>query len=191
MEQITGVILAGGKAQRFGGIPKLSVRVDGLSIFERMDEVLSSVFKDKLIVINEPEGVTIPSSFNIARDIIKDKGPMGGIYSALQNTKNSTAVFVFAGDMPYLDEMLINKMIYHYFKSDTEALIPKVYDKYEPLHGIYCISLVKKIEAYLKSDINPSVIAFLKMINAEFFDLEGTMEIKRAFTNINSPNDLF
>ena len=60
------------------------------------------IFKEVILVTNSPEDyVLFENECRIIPDIIKDKGPLGGIHSALSNTAKK-AVFFVACDMPYL-----------------------------------------------------------------------------------------
>src|SRR5207248_468150 len=52
--RLTGVILAGGQATRYGGKPKGLERVGGQRIIDRVADVLARVTDDLLLIANDP-----------------------------------------------------------------------------------------------------------------------------------------
>lgn len=188
-ENISAAILAGGAASRFNGTMKPKIVVDGETIIFRILSVLRDIFDEIIIVTNNPEEFQDFAYCRIVSDEIRNKGPLGGIHAALK-ASSAASVFIFAGDMPYLDRNVILQMIDAYKKSGGDILIPKTGVFTEPLHSIYSQSIVNHLEQYLKSGINNAVRDYTELLNAGFLQLGNTEIIKRAFTNINSPTDI-
>lgn len=191
VDKMTAVILAGGQAKRAGGRLKTEILVEGKSIFSRMEEVLSRIFDDIIISANIPLEFPPYDKYTRVPDQITGKGPLGGIHSALKASGKSEAVFVFAGDMPFPDEEIIRDMISQYLVSRPDALIPQIGNFSEPLHGIYLTTLAEKIEKFLQTSDDVSVIGFLKTVHTEYFMPPDNEKARKAFTNINSLTDLF
>jgi len=187
--KISAAILAGGTATRFDGRMKSKIIIDGKTIISRIISVIRDIFDEIIIVTNNPEEFAHFSFCKIVRDEIPGTGPLGGIHAALKASSND-AVFVFAGDMPFLDRNVILRMVETYKKSDGDALIPKVGEFIEPLHSIYSQSITNHLEAYLKSGKSYSVRDYAELMYAEFLQFETTERIKKAFININSPSDI-
>jgi molybdenum cofactor guanylyltransferase len=187
--KISGAILAGGTASRFNGRMKSKIVVDGETIISRILTVIKDIFEEIIIVTNNPEEFSDFKFCIIVHDEILNAGPLGGIHAAMK-ASSFDAVFIFAGDMPFIDRNVILKMIEACKKSDCDALIPKVGEYIEPLHSIYRQTIINHLEAYLKSGRSKAVRDFIELINVEFLQYENTEIIKRAFTNINSPTDL-
>ncbi len=186
---ISGVILAGGANRRFGGITKATVMVGGKTIAKRMTDVLDKLFEDIIIVTNTPEEFTEFKKYKIVKDIIVKAGPLGGIDAALENTSNS-AVFIFAGDMPFLNAKVIEDVIKYYKAGEFDAVVPRIETFIEPLHAIYNVAVDESLKAFLTTKENHSVQNFLKRLKVNYFEMENTAELKSAFTNINTPDDL-
>ena len=123
------------------------------------------------------------------QDEILGAGPLGGIHAAMKASSND-AVFVFAGDMPFLDRDIIIKLVDTYKESDCSVLIPAIEENIEPLHSIYRISLAENLESYLRSDQGFAVRDYIKTLNVRYLKLEGSKKNKIAFANINSPSDI-
>jgi molybdopterin-guanine dinucleotide biosynthesis protein A len=186
---ITGVILAGGVNKRFGGITKATVMLSGKTIVRRMTDVLDKLFQDIIIVTNTPEEFTEFKKYKIVKDIITKAGPLGGIDAAIENTSNR-AVFIFAGDMPFLNGKVIEDIIRYYKAEDSEAVVPRIGTYIEPLHAIYKVTVGESLKAFLTTKENHSVQNFLKRIKVNYIEMENTAELKSAFTNINTTYDL-
>jgi molybdopterin-guanine dinucleotide biosynthesis protein A len=187
--KISGAILAGGTASRFNGRMKSKIVVDGETIISRILTVIKDIFEEIIIVTNNPEEFSDFKFCIIVHDEILNAGPLGGIHAAMKASSND-AVFIFAGDMPFLDRNIISGMIEAYKHSESDALIPEVGEYIEPLHSIYSKTITGNLETYLKSGKSYAVRDFAKSLNADFLQFENTEIIKRAFTNINSPSDL-
>jgi molybdopterin-guanine dinucleotide biosynthesis protein A len=186
---ISAVILAGGANKRFGGITKATVKVGGRTIVKRMTDVLEKLFGEILIVTNTPEEFTEFRKYKIVKDIIIKAGPLGGIDAAIENTSNR-AVFIFAGDMPFLNIKVIEGLINNYNEEEFDAVVPRIGTFIEPLHAIYKVSVGESLKAFVTSDENHSVQNFLKKLYVNYINVEKTAVIKSAFTNINNPDDL-
>jgi molybdopterin-guanine dinucleotide biosynthesis protein A len=189
VSNISGVILAGGGSKRFNGIIKAKIDIGGKTIISRIIEKLSDIFGEIIIVTNSPDEFKEYNKYKIIGDQFLNKGPLGGIHSALKESENE-AVFVVAGDMPLLDSDLIARQIDFYNSNRCDVLIPQIDNYIEPLHGIYRKTLIRNLEDYLSGENNYAVRAFFKEADVHYLHLEGTPMSKSAFININSPSDI-
>lgn len=186
---ITAVILAGGAGKRLNGIVKGRIIIDGKEIMLRILEVLGGLFEDIIIITNDCDEYKDYKKYNIFSDILPGKGPLGGIHTGLTVALNE-AVFIFAGDMPYLHKDLIIKMIDSFNNSDYGIIIPQIGNNIEPLHGIYRKSNIEILENYLENENDNSVRGFLKKADHHFIQFGKSEKTALAFTNINTPDDV-
>lgn len=188
-KNISGVILAGGENKRFDGLFKPEIVIEGRTILSRISDVIEEIFDELIIVINDPLKFNESRSFKTTGDIFIKAGPLGGLHAALKKSTRE-AVFAFAGDMPFLDKKLILEMIEIFNAERCQVLVPKVDDHAEPLHAIYHRSVLKDIEKYLSGNNDFAVWKFLNRIDVRYLMLSGSSDIKKAFTNINSSDQL-
>ena len=186
---LSAVILAGGESRRIGGKPKTELIVAGEKIISRMLGVIREIFDEIIIVTNSPGRFSKITDCLIIRDIYAGSGPLGGIHAAIKSSGNE-ALFIFAGDMPFLDKNLINRQIEFFAHTDFQALVPVVNGMTEPLHAIYCKSIIDEAEILLEQKENPSVRDLLEKIRTGYMHLEHSAEVNRSFTNINTLADL-
>src|SRR4051812_18460289 len=80
--RVAGIILAGGKNSRMGGVDKAFLRVGRRPIVERTLELFGSVFGEVVVVTNRPEKYS-GFGVEVAIDEFSDGGPLAGIHSGL------------------------------------------------------------------------------------------------------------
>jgi molybdopterin-guanine dinucleotide biosynthesis protein A len=186
---ISGVVLAGGANKRFGGITKSNMVLNGKTIIARITETLSEVFSELILVTNTPDEFAEYTQCRIISDVYREAGPLGGIHAALK-AASGEAIFVFAGDMPYLNSKLIIQQTDLFQENESDALVPRIKQNIEPLHSVYSRKIISSLEEYLNCKHNVAVREFLRNIDVRYLKIEDSEESKKAFTNINSPSDM-
>lgn len=189
VNNISGVILAGGANSRFNGIVKANIIIGGRTIISGASKTLKEIFTEIIIVTNTPQDFSEYADYKIVPDVKMNKGPLGGIHAALK-AASGDAVFVFAGDMPFLDKEIIVSLLNSFAGNKCEILIPKTGDFIEPLHAIYSKSIIKNIEDYLEAANKNAIRDFIKQVNTCYLPLKNSEKTRKAFSNINSPDDL-
>jgi molybdopterin-guanine dinucleotide biosynthesis protein A len=189
INNISAVILAGGASNRFNGMLKPKIVVNGKMIITRILETIGEFFDEIIIVTNTPQEYIDFKSCKLTGDHFLNKGPLSGIHAAMYKS-SAEALFVFAGDMPLIDKDYVLSQINYYKISNCEILIPQIGDNIEPLHGIYRNSLRSTLEEYLKGDNDCAIREFFKVTEVCFMKIEGSEKSRNAFSNINSPSDL-
>jgi len=184
---ITGVILAGGKSSRYG-TNKAFAKINGIPLIENVIRVMRSLFQDLVLITNTPDEYAY-LELPMYEDLIKDLGPIGGIYTALNSITNDAGFFV-ACDMPSLNPGLIRYMVG--IRDDFDVVVPKISWKMETLHALYsrrCLPAVKRLidlREYQTIRFFPVVsVRHVKENEIRRFDPE-----LRSFFNVNRPEEL-
>ena len=187
IDGITGIILAGGKSSRFGSNKALA-KFNGIPLIERVINVLGRIFKKLMIITNSPleySYLKIP----LYQDLVKDLGPVGGIYTGLDALNDDWAFFC-ACDMPFINEELIRYIAG--VKDGFDAVVPKVGWKIEPLHALYSKNCLPAMKELIYKKEYQTIKAF-NNINVRYVDEE---EIKicdpqqKTFLNVNKQDEL-
>ena len=129
---ITGIILCGGKSSRMQ-TNKALLKLGEKTIIENIVDEMRKVF-DSIIIsantCNEFSFLNLP----MIKDSYIDRGPLSGIYSALQfsSTQNN---FITTCDLP----LIKSEMIEYIIKTDSEKdiIITTINSKPERLFGVY------------------------------------------------------
>lgn len=179
---VTGVILAGGKSKRMGS-DKALLEVDGVTMFDRVLDSFQGIFSDILIAGNRPDLVRpgVPC--------YPDPYPgssLGGIYTGLDASKKKY-VFVAACDIPFPDPDLIRMILSH--RKGNDVVIFNTPGGLEPCFALYsraCRRHIKRMlerEQYHIGGLYPDVNVYY--FNAE--DLGPRWE--KSLKNINTPEE--
>ena len=185
---MTGIILAGGRASRLGGINKAFIEVGGERLIDRTLRVYRALFGEIIISTNSPLEY-LEFDARLVTDIYRGKGPLGGIHAGLLHATCEHA-FVSACDMPYLSEAFIRYMIEQ--AAGYDLVVPVTANGFESLHAIYSRKCLPVIESQIERDELKVSLLFRKFKTLEIpedeirrFDPEG-----RLFANLNRPDDL-
>ncbi|MBM3234913.1 molybdenum cofactor guanylyltransferase [Candidatus Poribacteria bacterium] len=184
--QLTGVILAGGKSLRMG-YNKALLHLGNQTIIQRVLASLKQVTSSQLIVTNFPEEyefLNIP----MKSDILSGKGAFGGIYTGLSASETPYCLVV-ACDMPFLNVDLLRYMTQ--VVKEYDIVIPKHSKGYEPLCAIYAKSCMPHIEKLLKANQLRIIEVFsyvrvreISEAEIKSYDVDDLM-----FFNINTQED--
>ena len=129
---VTGIILSGGKSKRMGK-NKALLKIGDKTIIELIHDKMSEIFKEVIVISNEPELYDFLGT-KIYEDIHPGRGPISGIHSGLVNSTTDKN-FVISCDMPLVKSELINFLLE--VKSEKEVILPENNDYMQTLCGIY------------------------------------------------------
>lgn len=104
-----GVLLAGGQARRFDGVPKGLATVDGVRIADRVLAVLRGATDSQLVVSNEEAAAEWFPELPIFADAVRRLGPLAGVETALRAAAGAS-VLIVAWDMPFVTTPLLRGM---------------------------------------------------------------------------------
>lgn len=187
---MTGIVLAGGKATRMGGSrDKAFLKIGGETIIDRQLKALRNIFKEIIIVTNSPDRYRGRKGVKIISDIVRERGPAGGIYSGLL-ASGSFYNFIVACDMPFINEGLVGYMINNI--KDFDIFVPKIDNKFHPLCGIYSKNCISVIERQLSQGIL-KVSDIFSQLNVKFISKKMARNFDKdllCLENINTPRDL-
>lgn len=180
---VNGYILAGGKSSRMGTDKGLMLFNDKPIILHVIEQLLPSVNK-AVIVSNNSDYEKF--GLEVVSDVIKNIGPAGGIYTALNHT-NSGYNFIICCDMPFVSSSAINFIIQNSFQA--QITLPFLHGKTEPLFGVYtkeCLARWQELIEYGIIKLRDMVTHFnLLKLNVNDNELFNDS----LFVNINDKND--
>ena len=187
---ILGVVLAGGKSQRFGE-DKCQVKLgDKLLIDYILSEIIDE-FKEVLLISNNKIKYNYSNKISLVEDTKKGLGPLGGILTAMkwirQNNKNYKWISTFPSDTPFLKKQILNNFLEKIKDNEGKLFFINSNDTRHNIFGLWSIDLLERLEKDLdngerKVEMWANKIG-VKSINMKF-------ENKDPFFNINTKEDL-
>ena len=155
-EDITAIILSGGKSLRMGAT-KSFLKIGDKTIIERLRDLLQSLFKDVILITNEPDDYKF-LGLPIYEDIFRHRGPLAGIHSGLKHSKTNLN-FIISCDLPFMTKEIINYLID--YKTDKLITVAKADGFIQQLAGKYskeCLSPSEKILKEVENNENRDVV---------------------------------
>jgi molybdopterin-guanine dinucleotide biosynthesis protein A len=188
--KILGVVLAGGKSQRFGE-DKSQVKLHGKILIDYILSEIIDQFEEILIVTNNEIKFKFSKKISITNDLIEGVGPLGGILTAMKwikkNNKNYKWISTFPSDTPFFTK---NELQIFYKKIDiqkSKLFFIKNKKTRHNIFGLWSMDLMEKLDNDLKQGERKVEVwadtAGVEIINIEY-------EKKDPFFNINTKEDL-
>lgn len=193
---ITGIILAGGKSTRMGENKSL-LKLNGITVIERIVHLMKGIFKEVIIITNTPDEydfIGIPKY----KDIFEYKGPLAGIHSGLTHSTNEKN-FVISCDIPLMKQDMIEFMIN--FKTEKPMTVCKADGFVQQLAGLYSKSILPIVNNSLvnysgelreqkQAKRKCAVLSLLDSVGSEIINAEELeFYVDHMFFNMNRPED--
>jgi molybdopterin-guanine dinucleotide biosynthesis protein A len=186
-QEWTGVILAGGRARRFGGTDKSSLPVGGRPIVARQLDALRPVTSRRLVVADD---ATRFASYDVAvvPDAIPDAGPLGGLYSALRVT-DTPALLALACDMPFVTSDFLGYLQDRLGRAD--AVVPRTADG----RHVLCVALATRAVEPARTVLAAGrravadLLRELSVVEVSATDVAPFDPAGRLLVNINTEDD--
>jgi molybdopterin-guanine dinucleotide biosynthesis protein A len=187
---ILGVVLAGGKSQRFGE-DKSQVKLgDKLLIDYILSEIIDE-FNEVLVVSNNLIDFKQSEKISLIKDFKKDLGPLGGVLTAMKwvkdNNKDYQWISTFPVDTPFFKNEILKDFLKRINIEEGKLFFINSNDTRHNIFGLWSLDLMDKLEEDLdkgerKVEVWANSIG-VKNINMKF-------ENKDPFFNINTKEDL-
>lgn len=187
INQVAGVILAGGKSSRFGSNKALALH-QGDALIQTIARRLAVLFPETLLITNTPEEYGF-LGWPMAKDLYPDCGPLAGIHAALR-TVSQPRIFVCGCDMPLVNPDLIRFLCE--LEGDHDLVLPWLDEGPEPLYAVYSKKALPIIEEQLSKNQYKIGMVFEKLrirkVTAE--EILQIVPDLTTFQNINHQHDL-
>ena len=187
---ILGVVLAGGKSQRFGE-DKCQVKLgDKLLIDYILSEIIDE-FEEVLLISNNKIKYNHSNKISLVEDFKKGLGPLGGILTAMkwikENNRNYKWISTFPSDTPFFKKQILDNFLNEIDSYEGKLFFINSNDTRHNIFGLWSIDLLERLEKDLyngerKVEMWANKVG-VKSINMQF-------ENKDPFFNINTKEDL-
>jgi len=188
--KILGVVLAGGKAQRFGE-DKTQVKLDGKILINYILSEIIDQFNEILIVTNKEINFIKSNKISTTEDFEKGLGPLGGILTAMKWIKNNKKdykwISTFPSDTPFFTK---NELKIFYDNIDikkNKLFFMKNENTRHNIFGLWSIELADQLELDLQKG-ERKVEVWADSIGVKMINIQNKK--KDPFFNINTKEDL-
>jgi molybdopterin-guanine dinucleotide biosynthesis protein A len=192
LTKFTVAILAGGRSTRMG-TDKALVALNEKSLIEHVIARVSDLGQGETILITNQPGVYAHLGLPMFGDVVRDKGSLGGIYTAITYSQNPYTL-ALACDLPFVKPDLLRYMLSRLTASGGpfDVIVPRAKGLWQGLHAIYGKACLAPIRECLDTDdlhvirFYPKVrVCYLSEAECAPFDPDGL-----SFFNVNTREDL-
>jgi molybdenum cofactor guanylyltransferase len=189
-EDISGVLIAGGKSRRMGR-DKRFLTVGGISLFHRTLTLLEQMFPETIVVLAEPVESLEVRGGRVVYDVIPNAGSLGGLYTGLMAASH-VRIFAVACDMPFLNSDVIRFMAS--FDTTADIVVAKLENGFQPLHALYsrsCIPFLKGMAA--ERELKIQKLYGTQQLRVTVVDMAEIAIVGaglKSFQNVNTEGDL-
>lgn len=165
-------ILAGGKSSRMKRDKGL-IKINGQELVINIAQQLDNHF-DEVVIISDSEDYK-KLKYRVICDSIEKKGPLSGLFTALQDASDD--VYLFTCDQPLISLKMLNWLKKH-------KKCAKIESRIQPFPGFYPFSLIEEVKSRIqKNDLSISELIDDKQLFLIYPD-------KITITDLNTPEDL-
>lgn len=187
---ILGVVLAGGKSQRFGE-DKCQVKLgDKLLIDYILSEIIDE-FKEVLLISNNKIKYINSNKISLVEDTKMGLGPLGGILTAMkwirQNNKSYKWISTFPSDTPFFKKQILNNFLEEIKNYEGKLFFINSNNTRHNIFGLWSIDLLERLEKDLDNG-ERKVEKWANKIGVKSINMK--FENKDPFFNINTKEDL-
>ncbi|MFT6872934.1 MAG: molybdopterin-guanine dinucleotide biosynthesis protein A [Roseivirga sp.] len=176
---VKGLILMGGQSLRMGS-DKAFVEYRNQTLLKHCLAQLEGLTSEVFLSVNADQFEILHGQFNCIQDHYPDKGPMGGILSALETLNKD--LIVLAVDMPEINHEMLSRIV---SKGNKVRAYQNQENQWEPLPSFWPKTITKTLYSYFAKD-QLSLNGFLK-IHGEAVISNVNSD---SFKNLNRPSDL-
>ena len=182
---ITGIILAGGKARRMGGEDKGLIEINGQAMISYVINSLKPQVNTLLINANRNIQIYEQYGYPVIIDQLADfQGPLAGIAATM---KYATTKYICSCpcDGPLIPKDLVKRLYSSLIKHNGEISVAHNGERMQPVYALIECGLFPSLKEYLESGERKidQWYATHKLIEVDFSDKPG------CFMNLNTPED--
>ena len=187
---VLGVVLAGGKSQRFGE-DKSQVKLGDKILIDYILSEIIDEFNEVLIVSNNSINFKKSKKISLIQDFKKDLGPLGGVLTAMKwvkdNNKDYQWISTFPVDTPFFKNQILKDFLKNINQEEDKLFFIKSNNTRHNIFGIWSIDLIDKLEEDLIRG-ERKVELWANSVGVKNIEME--FDNKDPFFNINTKEDL-
>ena len=188
------VILAGGRAERFGGIDKCLLPLARKPLAKHIVDGLGHAVSNIVLNANGDPARFLSLNLPIVADQATDCGPLAGICAGMEwadaSDKDGAWIFVISGDTPFIPGDLIGCLASELDDTEPPAIVMPVADgQAHPLCALWRRDQLAELSAAIYDAQLRSVKEWCRRVAVREVNMDG-IDPGHWFLNINTQADL-
>jgi len=182
---VTAVILAGGKGRRIDGQDKGLIELTGRPLIEYIIDTITP--QTSKILINANRNIERYRQFGhpVITDTLSDfQGPLAGFAIGMESAK-TPYIITLPCDGPFVPDDLISRMVKAIKENDAEIAVAHDGTRMQPVYALLPVTLLPDLKSFLTSGERK----IDRWYTQHDFALADFSDKPESFLNINTPDD--
>ena len=185
LDEVTAVILAGGRGRRMGGLDKGLVNLEKRPLIAHVLNAIAPQAGSVLINANRNAEKYREFGYRIVSDTLDDyQGPLAGFVSAMA-VASTPYIVTLPCDGPLVPTDYVQRMINALEMSENEIAVAHDGDRIQPVYALLPVGLMSDLEAFL-AEGDRKIDLWYSRHHVALADFSDCPE---AFRNINTPGE--
>ncbi len=190
MSEVTGLILAGGRATRMGGEDKGLITLAGQPLVKHLADKLALQCGEVLISANRNVDAYAKLGFAVVSDSPGNiggdfQGPLAGMLSGLKSCQSQWMITAPC-DGPFLEHQYVSKMVAAREQAGADIAVAYAQDRIQPVYVLLNVNLIHSLTNFLDSG-ERKIDRWLATFETTEVDFSYSEEM---FININTREQL-
>ena len=189
LNNILGVVLAGGKSQRFGQ-DKSQVKLNGKLLIDYILKEVVGEFNETLIIANKPIKFMQSKKISITKDFKDGLGPLGGVLTAMKWVKKKNKKYkwisTFPADTPFFKKKELKFFLRNINIDKGKLFFIKNQNTRHNIFGLWSLDLMDQLEKDIQKGVR-KVENWANTIGVSTIDIG--YKNTDPFFNINTKED--
>jgi molybdenum cofactor guanylyltransferase len=160
MEDLAGIVLAGGRSSRMGS-PKAALEWHGSTLLRRVTGIVGRAVGGPVVVVRAP-GQELPplaADVEVAEDAREGRGPLEGLAAGLAALEGrARAAYVSSTDAPLVHPAFV-RAVAAALDESADVALPVVHGHPQPLAAAYRVTLRPLVDELLAADrLRPALL---------------------------------
>ena len=149
LNNILGVVLAGGKSQRFGR-DKSQVKLQGKLLIDYILNEIVSEFNETLIIANKSINFMQSKKISTTKDVQSGLGPLGGVLTAMKWIKEKNKKYKWISTFPVDTPFFTKKELKFFYKNininKSKLFFIRNKNTRHNIFGLWSLDLMEKLQ---------------------------------------------
>jgi len=190
---ISGVLLAGGQARRFGGGDKCLRTLRERTLLEHVAERAAPQVGTMIVNASGNADCFLGLGFDVVSDSIEGSlGPLAGVLTGLEwasaHQPKTQWLASFATDAPFIPPDMVKRMQGAAIQQQAKIVVATSNGRKHPVFALWKIDLAADLRQAIQGQGVRKVMAWVESQKHTFVDFEG--DERDPFFNINTQDDL-
>ena len=185
-EDLTIIILAGGKSERMDGADKGLMMINNSHIIKKLHGLAENYSNEVYVNANRNIEIYRDMGLKVWEDNISGyQGPLAGMYTCLTNS-HTKYLLTLPCDGPLVNDVYFERMLASIRESKIELRCAHNGDRIQPVYSLISKDLLESLKDFIDSG-QRKIDKWFELCNLELVDFSDK---KNLFININRRSDL-